>query len=123
MSLGGIPPLSGFFAKFALIKEGLLLGQWAVTAAALAVGLLTLYSMVKIWNEAFWKNPPAGDRLPDKKVPVMMIAPAVLLALCTVCIGLFPGVFIDFSLRAADQLVDPSSYIKAVLDVNPAVSP
>jgi multicomponent Na+:H+ antiporter subunit D len=123
MSLGGIPPLSGFFAKFALIKEGLLLGQWAVTAAALAVGLLTLYSMIKIWNEAFWKNSPAGDRLPDKKVPVMMIAPAVLLALCTVCIGLFPGVFIDFSLRAADQLVDPSSYIKAVLDVNPAVSP
>lgn len=123
MSLGGIPPLSGFFAKFALVKEGLLLGQWAVIAAALAVGLLTLYSMIKIWNEAFWKNPPAGDRLPDKKVPPLMIAPAVVLALCTVAFGLFPGVFIDFSLRAADQLLDPSAYIKAVFRANPTKSP
>jgi multicomponent Na+:H+ antiporter subunit D len=123
MSLGGIPPLSGFFAKFALVKEGLLLGQWAVIAAALAVGLLTLYSMIKIWNEAFWKNPPAGDRLPDKKVPPLMIAPAVVLALCTVAFGLFPGVFIDFSLRAADQLLDPSAYIEAVFRANPTKSP
>jgi multicomponent Na+:H+ antiporter subunit D len=123
MSLGGIPPLSGFFAKFALVREGLLLGQWAVIAAALAVGLLTLYSMIKIWNEAFWKNPPAGDRLPDRKVPPMMIAPAVALAACTVAFGLFPGVFMDFSLRAADQLKDPSSYIKAVLDANTSDSP
>ncbi|MCU0753406.1 MAG: hypothetical protein MUC40_10395 [Akkermansiaceae bacterium] len=123
MSLGGIPPLSGFFAKFALVREGLLLGQWAVIAAALAVGLLTLYSMIKIWNEAFWKNPPAGDRLPDRKVPAMMLAPAVALAACTVAFGLFPGVFMDFSLRAADQLMDPSSYIEAVLDANPPDSP
>jgi multicomponent Na+:H+ antiporter subunit D len=123
MSLGGIPPLSGFFAKFALVREGLLLGQWTVIAAALAVGLLTLYSMIKIWNEAFWKNPPAGERLPDRKVPAMMIAPAVALAACTMAFGLFPGVFMDFSLRAADQLMDPSSYIEAVLDASPSHSP
>lgn len=123
MSLGGIPPLSGFFAKFALVKEGLALGQWAVVAIALAVGLLTLYSMIKIWNEAFWKNPPAGDRLPDRKVPRMMIAPAVMLALCTVAFGLFPAVFIDFSLRAADQLLDPSAYIEAVFDANHSGTP
>lgn len=123
MSLGGIPPLSGFFAKFALVREGLLLGQWAVIAAALAVGLLTLYSMIKIWNEAFWKNPPAGDRLPSRKVPAMMIAPAVALAACTAVFGLFPGVFMDYSLRAADQLMDPSSYIEAVLDTIAPHSP
>jgi multicomponent Na+:H+ antiporter subunit E len=28
-----------------------------VTGVALLVGLLTLYSMVKIWNEVFWKAP------------------------------------------------------------------
>lgn len=123
MSLGGIPPLSGFFAKFALVKEGLALGQWAVIAAALAVGLLTLYSMIKIWNEAFWKTPPAGERLPDRKVPLMMIAPSVALAACTAAFGLFPGVFMDFSLRAADQLTHPSSYIEAVLGANAPTPP
>ncbi|MEX1116880.1 MAG: proton-conducting transporter membrane subunit [Akkermansiaceae bacterium] len=115
MSLGGIPPLSGFFAKFALVREGLALGQGWVIAAALAVGLLTLYSMVKIWNEAFWKDAPAGERQPDRPVPVMMMVPAVALALGTVVFGIFPGVFMDLAMRTADQLTDPSAYIKAVL--------
>jgi multicomponent Na+:H+ antiporter subunit D len=115
MSLGGIPPLSGFFAKFALVREGLALGQGWVIAAALAVGLLTLYSMVKIWNEAFWKDAPAGERQPDRPVPVMMMVPAVALALGTVGFGIFPSVFMDLAMRTADQLTDPSAYIKAVL--------
>jgi multicomponent Na+:H+ antiporter subunit D len=60
MSLGGIPPLSGFFAKFALLREALRLGDGWLTLVALAVGLLTLYSMTKIWREAFWKSAPEG---------------------------------------------------------------
>lgn len=115
MSLGGIPPLSGFFAKFALVREGLALREWTVIAACLAVGLLTLYSMVKIWNEAFWKNAPAGGCQPDRPVPPMMMAPAIALAACTVMFGIFPGVFMDVALRAADQLSNPAAYIEAVL--------
>jgi multicomponent Na+:H+ antiporter subunit D len=122
MSLGGIPPLSGFFAKFALVREGLALGQWAVITAALAVGLLTLYSMIKIWNEAFWKDAPAGERQPNRAIPLMMILPSVALAAGTVCIGLFPGVFIDFALRAAEQLTHPAAYIEAVLQVSNPIS-
>jgi multicomponent Na+:H+ antiporter subunit D len=115
MSLGGIPPLSGFFAKFALVREGLALHQWTVIAACLAVGLLTLYSMVKIWNEAFWKDAPAGERQPDRPVPLMMMLPAIALAACTVMFGVFPDVFMDVALRAADQLSNPAAYIEAVL--------
>jgi multicomponent Na+:H+ antiporter subunit D len=115
MSLGGIPPLSGFFAKFVLVREGIALGEWIVIAAALAVGLLTLYSMIKIWNEAFWKSPPAGRELPDRPVPLMMTLPSVALAACTVCFGLFPGFFIGVAERTADQIVDPRGYIEAVL--------
>jgi multicomponent Na+:H+ antiporter subunit D len=80
--------------------------------------------MIKIWNEAFWKNAPAGERQPDRKVPWLMTAPAVALAACTVMFGLFPGVFMDYSLRAAAQLMDPSAYIEAVLQApNPAEAP
>ena len=123
MSLGGIPPLSGFFAKFALVREGLLLGHWLVITAALAVGLLTLYSMIKIWNEAFWKDAPAGDSQPGHRVPLALILPPVALALCTILFGVFPGVFMDYALRAADQLANPSAYIEAVLGKTPTPSP
>jgi multicomponent Na+:H+ antiporter subunit D len=123
MSLGGIPPLSGFFAKFALVREGLALGHWVVIAAALAVGLLTLYSMIKIWNEAFWSDAPAGDRQLDRPVPLMMILPAVALACGTVLFGLMPGVFMDIALRSADQLVNPAAYIEAVLGTPATATP
>ncbi|MFK7850879.1 MAG: proton-conducting transporter membrane subunit [Akkermansiaceae bacterium] len=117
MSLGGIPPLSGFFAKFALVREGLSIEAWWTVGACLAVGILTLYSMIKIWNEAFWKTSPKGDPPPLAKVPVTMIAPPVLLAMCTLLFGIFPGVFIDFAERSADQLKDPSLYIERVMNI------
>ncbi len=123
MSLGGIPPLSGFFAKYALVREGLALHHWFAVAIALAVGLLTLYSMIKIWNEAFWKNPPAGDRQPDRKVPWTMIVPCVALAACTIAFGFFPGVFFDYAERAAAQLVDPTEYLEAVFGASAIPTP
>ncbi len=115
LSLGGIPPLSGFFAKFALIREGVALDQWTVVFFASAVGLLTLYSMIKIWNEAFWKDSPDEWRSPERPAPAAMVAPCVALALGTLAFGIFPGYFYGYAERAADQLVDPRPYIEAVL--------
>ncbi len=123
LSLGGIPPLSGFFAKFVLIREGVLLGEWLAIFAASAVGLLTLYSMIKIWNEAFWKDSPDQWNSPERPAPVTMIIPAVGLAACTVAFGLFPGYFFGFAERAADQLINPEAYIRAVLQSTPESMP
>src|SRR5690606_11163709 len=69
MSLAGMPPLSGFFAKLALIQAGFGLERYVIVVIALIVGLLTLFSMMKIWNEAFWKMPEAAadaPRAPDR---------------------------------------------------------
>jgi multicomponent Na+:H+ antiporter subunit D len=61
MSLAGIPPFSGFLAKLALLEAGLAADQLLIVAVALGVSLLTLYSMLKIWNAAFWKPLPLAD--------------------------------------------------------------
>ncbi len=115
LSLGGIPPLSGFFAKFSLIREGIRLSEWTAVIAASAVGLLTLYSMVKIWNEAFWKPSPLAATRGETPVPWTMVAPAIVLAAGTVLFGLFPGYFFSFAERSGAQLMDPSGYIIAVM--------
>jgi formate hydrogenlyase subunit 3/multisubunit Na+/H+ antiporter MnhD subunit len=39
----------------------------------------------------------------------------VALATLTVGVGLFPAVLLDLSTRAAEQLLDPSAYMEAVL--------
>lgn len=120
LSLAGLPPLSGFFAKLALVKAGLSSGAVALTAAALGTGLLTLFSMAKIWNEAFWKPAPppeAGRPLParggDDAVPIGAI---LVLAALTVGLGLGGSALLGLSEEAAGQLLDPSSYIRAVLE-------
>ncbi len=62
LSLAGLPPLSGFWAKFLLVRAGIETGSFVIVAVALVVGLLTLFSMTKIWAEAFWKATPQSGR-------------------------------------------------------------
>jgi len=129
MSLGGIPPLSGFFAKFAVVKASLagdtMFGSGAAIlgAVALAVGLLTLFSMIKIWNEAFWKKPdvnhPVNTAAMTGPQRWLLFSPVVILATLTVVIGLMPEFFFNYAMEAAHQLLDPTAYIEAVLGGNP----
>ncbi|SCK05981.1 multisubunit sodium/proton antiporter, MrpD subunit (TC 2.A.63.1) [Streptomyces sp. WMMB 714] len=61
MNLAGVPPLSGFLGKLALLRAGFLHGGALVTvviAAATATSLLTLYALAKAWNLAFWRAAP-----------------------------------------------------------------
>ncbi|MEM0966686.1 MAG: Na+/H+ antiporter subunit D [Verrucomicrobiota bacterium] len=117
-SLGGIPPLSGFWAKFAVVKGGLEVGAWIAVAAALAVGVLTLFSMTKIWAEAFWKEQPVGEdefAATNNPASSWRVVPVVLLALTTLMIGLFGNSLFAFSERAAEQLHNNKEYISTVL--------
>jgi multicomponent Na+:H+ antiporter subunit D len=118
-SLAGIPPLSGFWAKLAMIRAGLEAEMWVLVGAAIVAGLLTLLSMVKIWNEAFWRSLPEGVSPPEESSGAglaLMLAPVVLLAIVTVLIGLFPQVLLDLAGRAGDQLLDPDTY-RTVVDL------
>ncbi len=103
MSLGGIPPLSGFFAKFFIVREALRVEAWVPAAVALAVGVLTLFSMTKIWSEAFWKESPRKSGL--CRISRWQQVPVALLAAVTVAIGFGFGPVYELSERAAAQLV------------------
>jgi len=117
MSLAGIPPLSGFFAKLVLVRAGLEIGEWAVVTVALLVSILTLYSMTKIWAEAFWKGPDRNEDEPEsvERVPPTMVLPVAVLALITVVVGFLAGPLFGVATRAADQLLDREAYAEAVL--------
>jgi multicomponent Na+:H+ antiporter subunit D len=123
LSLAGMPPLSGFFAKLALIRAGLEAQRYVIVAVALVVGLLTLFSMTKIWAEAFWKPrpqktptlPPGEETRRTPRGYKRMLVPAVALAAITVVIGLGGEVFFRLALDAADQLLDRTGYVAAVL--------
>lgn len=113
LSLAGIPPLSGFWAKFLLVKASLDAAAWWAAGIALLTGVFTLLSMNKIWNEAFLKPYPQGE---EALQVVTGMRPAWLgmsaLAVMTVLIGLGAGPLIDYAVAAAAQLADPQAYLQ-----------
>lgn len=120
LSLAGLPPLSGFFAKLALVVAGFELQQYAIVAAGLAVSLMTLYSMTKIWNEAFWKEPKdPGDHARHKPISPWLWASTGALVFISLLAGLLAEPLLNLANQAAAQLADPSIYIQAVLGVAP----
>ncbi len=126
LSLAGLPPLSGFFAKLILVRAGLETRDYAVVAVALVVSLLTLYSMNKIWNEVFWKPLPeevaasgVAPAAPGFTWQVTSYGAIILLAAVTVLIGFAAGPLFAVVSLAAEQLMDPERYIHAVLGETP----
>lgn len=105
LALVGIPPLSGFWGKYLIVRASIVQGEYLWAGVALLVGGLTFYSMMKIWLEAFWKphpdrswQPPAASRL----------GPAYgglgVLALVALWMGFFPEQLMVFVADAATSL-------------------
>ena len=127
LSLAGIPPLSGFFAKLSLVQAGLSVEKFWVVGVALFVSLLTLYSMTKIWTLGFWKPIPeteGGEDVPVNAQPPVAVsgeagwalwyAPILLLIAVTLVISFGAGVVFPLVLQVGQELMDPSRYIQAV---------
>jgi multicomponent Na+:H+ antiporter subunit D len=119
LSLAGVPPLSGFIGKLAIIDAGLGVKEYTIVGVALLVSLLTLFSMVKIWNGVFLgtaEDPTLlmaeGSLRPP--APLMRLAAGGLVAL-TIAIAVFAAPLYRLSERAADTLVNRDDYIEVVL--------
>ncbi len=123
LSLAGIPPTSGFWAKFALVQAGMAGEQYVIVAVSLGVSILTLFSMTKIWAEVFWKDQPEGvDPQPISFMPYQ-VGPSLLLpvgglAVILLAMGLMAEPLVNLSLLTAEQLMNPTMYIETVLGGN-----
>jgi multicomponent Na+:H+ antiporter subunit D len=116
LSLAGIPPLSGFVAKLSLVTAAAAAGQYLAAGIAVAVSLLTLTSMLKVWNGVFWgEDPEPGARGPVRtRVATTLTAPALLLAVLTLALGVGAQPMLAVAETAANGLVDTSTYVAAV---------
>jgi len=126
LSLAGLPPFSGFVAKFGVISAGIDAQSTAIVIVALVGGALTLLSMTKIWIGVFWGTPPAispnnpteqaeeappvGVR-PERANQRLMVGATSLAVAGTLVISVFAGPLFDLSEKAAEDHRDSSSYI------------
>ncbi len=118
LSLAGLPPFSGFLGKYGLVRAGFEDGRYVIVAVALAGSLLTLVSMTKIWIGVFWgevyPEVPAG-RVGILRHHRLMSGATVVLVLATLAIAALAGPLFDYCRAAGEQLVDASTYVRAVV--------
>ncbi len=111
-SLAGVPPLSGFLGKLAIVRGAFDAGAYWVGGLVLVVGLLTLLSMSRLWSDAFWKASPESDKMSPGRSVVASIA---AMSLLTLAMTVWAEPLFVAATRAADQLLQPDAYVRAVL--------
>jgi multicomponent K+:H+ antiporter subunit D len=126
--IAGLPPLSGFVAKFALFHallhpapQGADIGAtgWTLMALIVLSGLATIIAMMRFGVRTFWA---AGVVVPPR-LQLTEAAPVTLLLLLCVAMTVQAGPVLAYLERASDGVHQPAKYIHRVLSAPVVPSP
>ena len=102
LGLVGIPPTGGFISKWYLAQGAVGIGNWIGPAVLLCSALMTAGYLFTIAIHGFF---PGDAPLPGgHEAPAAMWAPALILAVLSVVLGLFPNLLIGWFGRIAQML-------------------
>lgn len=119
----GLPPLSGFIAKFSLLHSLLNpesgvpdLNTWLLMGLIIVAGLAGIISLMRFGVRTFWA---AGSVVPPRLQLSELLPVAALLLLC-IGLTVMAGPVSDYLRRVAADLNQPGHYVERVLG-EPAV--
>lgn len=115
LSLCGLPPFSGFWAKLSVLQAGVALGHPAGVATILVASVLTLAAVLRIWHFAFWRTTPGHPLSAPPRRWRMLLAMPVALAALIAALGLAAEPAVRIARAAADAVLRPAPYISSVL--------
>jgi NADH-quinone oxidoreductase subunit N len=96
LSLAGVPPLAGFFAKFYVFMVGWQGGaRWLVIAAVVAT-VISLYPYLKLLKAMFIEPPPSEEPL---KLTPGITAGVTLAVVGLLLLGIFPNLLLNLLSR------------------------
>ena len=116
--LAGLPPLSGYLGKFAIIRGALAgsIGEaasWVLAAAVVFSGLATLIALMRKGVEAFWRP---GEETTAEVRSLEALPIGLLLALC-VALAVFAAPTIAYLDATSAYLANPVEYARNVLEI------
>ncbi|NBC83542.1 MAG: Na+/H+ antiporter subunit D [Bacteroidetes bacterium] len=116
LGLAGFPPFSGFIGKLSVIQASIESQQYIIMTVAVIVSFFTLFSMIKIWMEGFWKENQETDEsiLGKPKLHFSSVLPVAFMGIITIAMGLMAQPLFEFLLKASNQLLDMDGYYNAL---------
>ncbi len=114
----GLPPLSGFVAKFAVLATAVQFTHfttvgpalWMLCGAVLLSGLTGVIALSRVGMRLFWGAVRVTPRL-----RVLEASPVAVLVLLCLALGFWAGPVADYLDSAARSLHEPDTYIRVVL--------
>jgi multicomponent K+:H+ antiporter subunit D len=115
----GLPPLSGFIAKFLILSAALDLGTlealpasvWVLWVALLGSSLVGIVALYRMGMRLFWSS----DEISIPRLQLIEVAPVAVLLLLSIVLTAGTGPAMDYLSLAADSLSSPQTYIDSVL--------
>jgi len=120
-AIAGMPPLNGFLSEFMLIMAGIKAGTEVarsymnVFAAIMLLNVLfsVAYYLRLVQTFVLKKESPTVVEK-AREAPISMLLPLCVLALLCILIGVYPYPFLSFAERAANAVIQVSTYISAI---------
>ncbi|ATE58918.1 monovalent cation/H+ antiporter subunit D [Thauera sinica] len=117
--IAGLPPLSSFVAKFALLvaafgaAEGTAVPVtvWLLMAAILVSGLTAMITLSRLGMRIFWSS----EARTTPRLPVTEAAPAAVLICLCIALAVAANPAMEYMRATAGALHDPTLYIEAVM--------
>lgn len=123
LSVSGLPPSSGFWGKFLLVRASIEIGAWWLAGAILLSGLISTIAIFRVFLFAFWRGGSEGARdgtenwsMAELSLSFRLTAFGALglLVAVTLIIGLFPENLISLAVDGGFDLIHPQDYIRSV---------
>jgi multicomponent K+:H+ antiporter subunit D len=120
LMIAGLPPLSGFVAKFSMFHAllnpepgagAITPTGWTLMALIVVSGLIAIISMLRFGVRTFW----AAEPVAPPRLHLSEVAPVTALLLLSLAMTVQARPLFDYLARASADLHDPARYARQVL--------
>jgi NADH-quinone oxidoreductase subunit N len=107
LSLAGIPPTAGFFAKWFIFKSAIDAGLYWLAVLAFVNSVIGAYYYLRVLVYMYMREPAAGATLAVPMRSGYVTAALLLSALLVLALGLTPAQYLDAAVSAASAAPTP----------------
>lgn len=116
VAIAGLPPLSGFLGKLLILAASIPHTQMVlIWAVVLVTSLFAIVSLSRAGSMMFWKVEADAPEAPPQTLPQAPVAPVMLMLGAVALFTIMAGPVDRYVRATAEDLMQPTAYINAVL--------